>query len=523
MGSAVAALLASIVAATAFASPVGTIARAKTPASIDSPNGLSGLFSADDYPSEAIRNSEEGTAAARLTIGPDGKVSACEITASSGSQSLDRTTCDILKQRAHFTPALDRKGKPTIDYWSQRIRWLVPRSAVSDEFTRATFDLNPAAKIACRREGTVGNGDPCKYLDPNFKAFLNLPDRPTSGTLTIEFGQIIGNGEALAKVGRGVGQRLGNLRAVTVKIDERGRVIDCRAAPFQHDTAAADEKCRYSRSARYDELPKRVRGGSDRIMTLYEIVYLRGIKTDPTIENLPNLFVADDYPADAMKLSKEGRVGVKIVVEANGHPSACTVTNTSGFASFDSATCRILLQRGKFLPGSDARGQSSSGEYVGRVAWVLPISPIRDSITKAVLGLTPDGSVTSCVLEGNSNPDVDCDFAESQVELALKSPDAKSNRKLIVEVGELIGDGEAARHAGEAPGSSIWYISAVTIAIGADGKVADCKAVSWVDEDEFTRAECDVAKADRFESIGAGVANRSDRYFTRYESIYFVP
>jgi protein TonB len=87
---------------------------------------LPGLFSTDDYPQSAIRNEEQGTTAVRLTIGPDGRVSDCSITSSSGSSALDSATCNILKRRARFTPAKDQAGNPVSDTFPQRIRWELP-------------------------------------------------------------------------------------------------------------------------------------------------------------------------------------------------------------------------------------------------------------------------------------------------------------------------------------------------------------------------------------------------------------
>jgi protein TonB len=87
---------------------------------------LVALFSTDDYPQSAIRNEEQGTTAVKLTIGPDGRVSDCSITSSSGSSSLDNATCSILRRRARFTPAKDQAGNPISDTYSQRIRWELP-------------------------------------------------------------------------------------------------------------------------------------------------------------------------------------------------------------------------------------------------------------------------------------------------------------------------------------------------------------------------------------------------------------
>ena len=88
---------------------------------------LPSLFSTDDYPQSALRNEESGTTAVRLTVGPDGRVSDCQITASSGSSTLDNTTCSILRRRARFTPAKDQNGNPTSDTTTTRIRWEIPQ------------------------------------------------------------------------------------------------------------------------------------------------------------------------------------------------------------------------------------------------------------------------------------------------------------------------------------------------------------------------------------------------------------
>ena len=84
---------------------------------------LQGLFSGDDYPSSALDNEEQGTVGVRLAIGPNGRVTGCDVTASSGSRTLDSATCRILRSRARFTPATDSTGNPTTGSFSQRITW----------------------------------------------------------------------------------------------------------------------------------------------------------------------------------------------------------------------------------------------------------------------------------------------------------------------------------------------------------------------------------------------------------------
>jgi protein TonB len=76
---------------------------------------LRSLFSADDYPASAVAAGAEGTVRASLTIGPDGRVTGCNVTQSSGNGALDSATCNILRRRAKFTPARDSNGNSTSD------------------------------------------------------------------------------------------------------------------------------------------------------------------------------------------------------------------------------------------------------------------------------------------------------------------------------------------------------------------------------------------------------------------------
>lgn len=87
---------------------------------------LTSYFSDDDYPAEALRNDEQGVVAFSLTISLEGRVSRCTITGSSGSASLDETTCRILTERARYAPARDAAGHPTEGADHGRIAWRLP-------------------------------------------------------------------------------------------------------------------------------------------------------------------------------------------------------------------------------------------------------------------------------------------------------------------------------------------------------------------------------------------------------------
>lgn len=94
---------------------------------------IAALVSYQDYPSSALRSGEQGIVKFRLTVGPNGRVTGCAITASSGSSALDSTSCRILKSRARFRPARDSAGMPVAaDVDSQLVWSLAPGARERD-------------------------------------------------------------------------------------------------------------------------------------------------------------------------------------------------------------------------------------------------------------------------------------------------------------------------------------------------------------------------------------------------------
>jgi protein TonB len=84
---------------------------------------LQGLFRPDDYPSSAAESGDQGSTGVRLTVGADGRVTACSVTRSSGSRALDGATCSVLRSRARYTPARDQNNQPTTDTQNATITW----------------------------------------------------------------------------------------------------------------------------------------------------------------------------------------------------------------------------------------------------------------------------------------------------------------------------------------------------------------------------------------------------------------
>ena len=87
--------------------------------------GSRGLFTAADYPVEAMKAGRMGRAHVRLRISDTGAITECSILRSSGSAELDNATCRILTERATFEPARDVEGKATRGVVVTAIRWIM--------------------------------------------------------------------------------------------------------------------------------------------------------------------------------------------------------------------------------------------------------------------------------------------------------------------------------------------------------------------------------------------------------------
>ena len=72
----------------------------------------------ENYPPRAVRDEIEGRVSVRVTVGPNGRVSDCSVTSSSGSPVLDDAACSGMRSYARFNPAWDAAGNPTSGSYS---------------------------------------------------------------------------------------------------------------------------------------------------------------------------------------------------------------------------------------------------------------------------------------------------------------------------------------------------------------------------------------------------------------------
>jgi protein TonB len=88
-------------------------------------SNLASLIRNGDYPEAADKAMEQGFVHFELDVGANGRVTACRVTGSSGSASLDAATCTIMVKRARFVPARDAGGAATSGTVRSRIGWFM--------------------------------------------------------------------------------------------------------------------------------------------------------------------------------------------------------------------------------------------------------------------------------------------------------------------------------------------------------------------------------------------------------------
>ncbi len=165
----------------------------------------------------------------------------------------------------------------------------------------------------------------------------------------------------------------------------------------------------------------------------------------PELLNEGNVFAAGDYPREALAREEQGVVSVVLAVSAAGKVTGCEVTESSGHARLDFASCTIARKRAQFAPARDAAGQPVAGQYRMATAWWLPgldlqtaqlevpmqVSRLPQGYrqpVKARLLFDMGGHVTDCTVTTSSgSPGADnavCAYSRQTVTIAPLRPGA---------------------------------------------------------------------------------------------------
>jgi TonB family protein len=79
-----------------------------------------------------------------------------------------------------------------------------------------------------------------------------------------------------------------------------------------------------------------------------------------------------DYPASALAAQQEGTTSFRLIIGPDGKPTECIITQSSGVAALDGATCSNAQRRARFTPALDSVGNPTIGSYSNRVTWRIP-------------------------------------------------------------------------------------------------------------------------------------------------------
>ena len=248
--------------------------------------------------------------------------------------------------------------------------------------------------------------------------------------------------------------------------------------------------------------------------------------------NLPGLFTKDDYPATARRYGEQGTVSFAVAIDPNGRVTACGITQGSGSASLDVATCSIVQRRARFTPARDASGRAVEDRTMGKVRWVLPprvAMPFAEQTMALAYTVDAAGTVTTCRAEGTVKPPSNLDpcratmpRAKAMVAQASKTM-VVADRELVLEQGLRIGEAQAAAGVGRGPGETRGMLLALALEIDAAGKVTDCVGADAGADAVRVEKGCADTLLGKFVALDPAAGNRSVRRAVRYWASYFRP
>jgi protein TonB len=78
-----------------------------------------------------------------------------------------------------------------------------------------------------------------------------------------------------------------------------------------------------------------------------------------------------DYPRSASRARVGGEVEVRFTIQPSGRVSGCRVSRSSGDTALDETTCRLIEERFRFRPATNAAGTAIASDYGWRQSWWL--------------------------------------------------------------------------------------------------------------------------------------------------------
>lgn len=226
---------------------------------------------------------------------------------------------------------------------------------------------------------------------------------------------------------------------------------------------------------------------------------------------------SDDYPADALRNGEQGTVAVLLGIDTHGKVSGCVVTGSSGSASLDTATCRLLSTRARFTPARNNQGRAVASMSPQKIRWALPAPelpprPLVDETSR--LRFTVRGGLArDCVFTTDTDTirSANCDRWSTLVHSAQSRVPAGVGDSYRVVLGSRARVGLTPPEPAAALASTFRTLAHITI--GADGTVTDCSLVpvaTLPGADQLSI--CDYWRERRFAPSSAESASVTERH-----------
>jgi protein TonB len=129
---------------------------AEDPAQQAVSQSANGEFLAKHYPPRALKAGEQGRVGFRIIVEPDGSLGACDVTESSGSQALDKETCEIIVAYARLQPVRNADGRAVRAVQNGYVNWKLPAGTAKVARGSPSKARDPE-RIICKRSQTTGS------------------------------------------------------------------------------------------------------------------------------------------------------------------------------------------------------------------------------------------------------------------------------------------------------------------------------------------------------------------------------
>lgn len=293
----------------------------------------------DDYPASAMRDEREGTTGFKLTIGADGLPTACDVIAPSGHGDLDTATCQLIMQRARFTPGRNGRGEAVGGTYSNRIRWQIPGKGTYP-VAAAGFDLDGAQESWPR---SAIPDDAFKRIDP-------VAHYPAAARAAREEGVV----------------------HMELDIDSAGRVAGCKVNESSLSATLDDAACALMRSEG-KFLP-----ALDSVGTPTKGVVAAKFRWSLPQDAAEGDAAAAIPPATAFPLGKPGSATMTVLLGADGRVMDCRFANTGKFGAPPNGLtpCDMFGSQTRFTPFIDASGKKVAKRVILRSELTVEDAPM---------------------------------------------------------------------------------------------------------------------------------------------------